>query len=62
MKEKALKEKLDSIKTKLKEAHDKGNSDKINYYLQELNTLWEKASIEMLSNARKDGFIPPQKN
>jgi|TARA_Y100000310_G_scaffold44682_2_gene41716 hypothetical protein len=62
MNKEELQNKLDSVKKKLEKAHNKGNTDKINYYLKELNALWDEASIEMFKNARKDGFSAPKKN
>tara|TARA_R100000900_G_scaffold134291_3_gene111469 strand:+ start:297 stop:485 length:189 start_codon:yes stop_codon:yes gene_type:complete len=62
MNEKELNDKLNSLKKKLKEANTKGNPDKIDYYLKGLNELWQKASIKMLKNAAKDGFVPNKKN
>ena len=53
---------LDIVKIKLEKAHHENNHEKINSYLKELNKLWEEASVEMFKNAKKDGFIPPQKN
>tara|TARA_R110000824_G_scaffold369025_2_gene558425 strand:- start:644 stop:832 length:189 start_codon:yes stop_codon:yes gene_type:complete len=62
MTDKELNQKLETVKKKLKEAHDNKDSVKINYYIKGLNELWEEASKEMLSNAEKEGFIPPKKN
>ena len=62
MTEKELHQKLETVKKKLKEAHDNGDSVKINYYIKGLNELWEEASKEMLKNAAKDGFVPTEKN
>ena len=63
-----VKEQLSSVESsseqdeKIKEANTKGNPDKIDYYLKGLNELWQKASIKMLKNAAKDGFVPNKKN
>jgi len=51
-----LQDKLEAIKTKLKKSHEENNKEKIDYYLKELNELWEIAGKEMLTNAKKDGF------
>jgi hypothetical protein len=62
MNKEELYNKLDSVKKKLEEAHDKGNKDKIEYYIKKLNELWQQASVEMLKNAAKAGFVPTKKN
>tara|TARA_R110002153_G_scaffold214314_1_gene366895 strand:+ start:507 stop:695 length:189 start_codon:yes stop_codon:yes gene_type:complete len=54
--------KLDSVKKKLEKAHDKGDKDKIERHVKRLNELWKQASVEMLKNAAKDGFVPTEKN
>jgi len=56
-----LNKKLEAIKTALDKAHKEGNTDKIDYYVKGLNELWGKASVEMLKNAAKDGFVPNEK-
>ena len=62
MNKEELYNKLDSIKKKLEKAHTVNDTEKINYYLKELNKLWETASVEMFKNAQKDGFDTPNKN
>ena len=62
MNKEELYSKLDSVKKKLEKAHNLNDSEKINYYLKELNKLWETASVEMFKNAQKDGFSAPKKN
>jgi hypothetical protein len=51
-----LQSKLTIIKTELKKANEENNKEKIDYYLKNLNELWEIAGKEMLTNAKKDGF------
>tara|TARA_R110000803_G_scaffold4942_2_gene16509 strand:+ start:9158 stop:9349 length:192 start_codon:yes stop_codon:yes gene_type:complete len=60
MEKNELYEKLDTIKSELKKSYDVGDTKKINYYVKELNELWEKASVEMLKNAGKDGYFKPK--
>ena len=52
-----LQKKLESLKGKLRKAHEENNKEKIDYYVKGLNELWEIAGKEMLTNAKKDGFI-----
>ena len=56
MTNKELQSKLTVIKSELEKAHKENNKDKIDYYIKELNELWEIAGKEMLINAKKDGF------
>ena len=56
---KEIKEKLDEVMAKLKEANDKNQVEKISQYVELLNRLWEETNKERLSNAEKDGFYPP---
>ena len=49
-----LQEKLNNLKNKLSEANRNNDKNLINKYVDELNELWDKASVEMLRNA-KDG-------
>ena len=36
----------------------RGDLTNIDKYVDELNDLWDKASVEMLENAKKDGIYP----
>ena len=54
-----LQETLSLLKSKLKEAHQKNDEKLISRYVQELNELWDKASIEMLRNAEDGGWYIP---
>tara|TARA_R100001163_G_C4919126_1_gene100110 strand:- start:285 stop:476 length:192 start_codon:yes stop_codon:yes gene_type:complete len=56
-----LQEKLTELKTKLSAANESHNTKLINKYVNKLNELWDKASIEMLKNAEKDGVYKPDK-
>jgi|TARA_R110000824_G_scaffold263816_1_gene452644 uncharacterized protein YabN with tetrapyrrole methylase and pyrophosphatase domain len=51
-----LQKKLDSLKSKLQKANRENNVDLINKYVDEMNSLWDEASVEMLKNAKKDGI------
>ena len=62
MKPKELNKKLDNILGSLRKANDLQDKEKIKDHVNKLNQLWEKASEEMLTNAKKEGFIPPNKN
>ena len=53
MKPKELNKKLDNLLDSLRKAND---------HVNKLNQLWEEASKEMLTNAKKEGFTPPNKN
>jgi hypothetical protein len=54
-----LQETLSLLKTKLKEAHQKNDEKLISRYVEELNELWDKVSIEMLRNAEDGGWYIP---
>ena len=62
MTQKELRDKLDIILEKLRTANTDKNSEKISHYVNQLNKLWEDASVEMLKNAEKDGYISQQKD
>tara|TARA_R110001583_G_scaffold1172_1_gene9715 strand:+ start:412 stop:606 length:195 start_codon:yes stop_codon:yes gene_type:complete len=51
-----LQKKLDLLKSKLQKANIEGNIELIDKYVDEMNALWDEASIEMLKNAKKDGI------
>ena len=53
-----LQKKLDLLRNKLSEANKIGDVELIDKYVDELNDLWDKASVEMLENAKKDGIYP----
>jgi methanogenic corrinoid protein MtbC1 len=53
-----LQKKLDLLRNKLSEANKIGDIELIDKYVDELNDLWDKASLEMLENAKKDGIYP----
>tara|TARA_R110000824_G_scaffold265612_1_gene454484 strand:+ start:18 stop:197 length:180 start_codon:yes stop_codon:yes gene_type:complete len=57
--EKEIKEKLDEVMAKLKEANDKNEVEKISQYVELLNKLWSETNKDRLLNAEKDGFYPP---
>jgi|TARA_R110000744_G_scaffold370276_1_gene480807 hypothetical protein len=59
---KELRDKLDIILEKLRTANTNKNSEEISHQVKKLNGLWNKASVEMLKNAEKDGFFPEQKD
>jgi len=52
--------KLEIVKTELDKAHKEGNIDRIDYYVKELNELWEEAGKEMLKNAEEGGWYTPK--
>ena len=49
-----LQKKLNSLKIKLSEAVETNNQELANKYVDELNSLWEKASIHMEKNRKAD--------
>ena len=51
-----LQKKLELLQTKLSKANRENDAERINKYVDELNALWDEASIEMKKNARKDGL------
>ena len=55
-----LQKKLTLLQTKLSKANRENNTKLIHKYVDELNGLWDKASVEMLSNAEKSGFYRPE--
>ena len=57
-----LQKKLTYLQTKLSKAHKEDDVHLIDGYVTELNKLWEKASVEMLKNAEKDGVYKPNKS
>tara|TARA_R100001377_G_scaffold65297_1_gene40692 strand:+ start:942 stop:1130 length:189 start_codon:yes stop_codon:yes gene_type:complete len=56
-----LQKKLDSVTSDLKKANKEKDEGKILHYVKQLNKLWEEASVEMLKNAEKNGFVSPDK-
>jgi len=57
-----LQEKLNSLKNKLSEANQNNDKKLINKYVDELNELWDKASVTMLKNAENGGWYIPDKS
>lgn len=57
-----LQEKLESLKSKLSKANKENNQQLVDRYVDELNDLWDKASVEMLKNAEKYGDYTPDKS
>jgi uncharacterized membrane protein (DUF106 family) len=56
-----LQKKLELLQTKLSKANRENDTERINQYVDELNALWDKASVVMLKNAEKDGVYRPNK-
>ena len=56
-----LQEKLTTLRNKLSKANSENNKELINKYVDELNELWDKASVEMLKNAETGGWYIPNK-
>jgi len=57
-----LQEQLTLLQTKLSEATRENDTKRINKYVDKLNALWDKASVEMLKNAENDGLYRPDKD
>jgi|TARA_B100000902_G_scaffold215006_1_gene204452 hypothetical protein len=51
-----LQEKLSLLKTKLREANENNDKELTHKYVDELNQLWDKASVLMLKNAKDGGW------
>ena len=51
-----LQKKLDLLKTKLSKATRENDTVLIGKYVDELNSLWDKASLDMVKNAKKEGW------
>ena len=51
-----LQKKLDLLKNKLSKANRENNKELTERYVDELNALWDKASVEMLKNAELGGM------
>tara|TARA_R110001592_G_scaffold354907_2_gene654953 strand:+ start:387 stop:575 length:189 start_codon:yes stop_codon:yes gene_type:complete len=62
MKQKELSDKLENLLENLRKANTENNNEKINEYVDSLNKLWDEASEEMLSNAKKEGFFKREKD
>ena len=56
MKQESLNKKIDRVIDKLRIAQSEKNEKSIQESINELNKLWEKSSVEMKKNARKDRF------
>ena len=57
-----LQKKLDLLKTKLSKATKENDTELVDRYVDELNALWDKASVDMLKNAEKYGNYTPDKS
>jgi hypothetical protein len=57
-----LQEKLNHLKNKLSEANNNNDKKLINKYVDQLNKLWDNASVEMLKNAENGGWYIPDKS
>ena len=57
-----LQKKLDLLKTKLSKATKENDTELVDRYVDELNALWDKASVDMLKNAEKGGWYTPDKS
>ena len=62
MKQEELSDKLETLLENLRTANTEKNSEKITEHVESLNKLWEEASEEMLSNAKKEGFFKREKD
>ena len=62
MKQEELSDKLETLLENLRKANTEKNSETITECVESLNKLWEEASEEMLSNAKKEGFFSPKKD
>jgi len=51
-----LQKKLSLLQSKLREANKNNDKKLIHRYVDELNQLWDKASILMLKNAKDGGW------
>jgi hypothetical protein len=49
---------MDIIREQLKEAHEASKDEEILGLVDELNLLWEKASVTMMDNMKKDNRDP----
>ena len=58
MKQEELSDKLETLLENLRTANTEKNSE----HVESLNKLWEEASEEMLSNAKKEGFFSTKKD
>ena len=56
MSQESLNKKIDRVIEKLRIAQSEKNEKSIQESINELNKLWEKSSVEMKKNARRDGF------
>jgi hypothetical protein len=62
MKQEELNNRLDKLFETLKKSNDLKDQKTIEKNIEALNKLWKEASEDMLSNAKKEGFIPPKKD
>ena len=52
-----LQKKLDLLKSKLSKANKENNVELVDKCVDELNSLWDKASVDMLKNSESDNNI-----
>ena len=58
MTQEELDKEMEMIREKLKEAHEASKDEEILGLVEELNLLWEKASVVMMDNMKKDNRDP----
>ena len=58
MTQEELDKEMDIIREQLKEAHEASKDEEILGLVDELNLLWEKASVTMMDNMKKDNRDP----
>ena len=54
---KNFKKKLDLLKSKLSKANKENDVELVDKCVDELNSLWDKASVDMLKNSEADNNI-----
>ena len=52
-----LQKKLDLLKSKLSKANKENDVELVDKCVDELNSLWDKASVDMLNNSEADNNI-----
>jgi len=52
-----LQKKLDLLKDRLSKANKDNDIELVNLCVDELNSLWDKASVDMLKNSESDNNI-----
>ena len=58
MTQEELDKEMEIIREQLKKAHESSNDEEILGLVDELNLLWEKASVVMMDNMKKDNRDP----